>query len=79
VIEGETDPTSEHSIAGLVHCRSLGNRWQVTVAGASEETVSAIESLPVHVERVDVSFEDAVLAYLSRSRVGHSFYTGAAS
>ncbi|MCM2374817.1 ABC transporter ATP-binding protein [Aporhodopirellula aestuarii] len=79
VIDGDEDPTREHSMPGLVHCRSLGNRWHVTVADADEKTRQAIEQWNVNAESVEVSFEDAVLAYLSRSRVGHSFYTGAAS
>ncbi len=79
VVDSGDDPTINQSIPGLVHCRSLGNRWHVTIADPSDESRLAIEKLGGNVQSVDVSFEDAVLAYLSRSRVGHSFYTGAAS
>ena len=80
VLEVPHDPTNTRTIPGLVHCRPIGSRWHVTVANPDEETIVAIEQLQAaSVERVDVTFEDAVLAYLSRSRVGHSFYSGAAS
>lgn len=79
IVESTDDPTIDHTIPGMVHCRSLGSRWHITVADPSEATVQAIESIGARVESTDVSFEDAVLAYLSRSRVGHSFYTGATS
>ncbi len=80
VLEVPQDPTNTLTIPGLVHCRPIGSRWHVTVANPDAETAAAIERLQAaSVERVDVTFEDAVLAYLSRSRVGHSFYSGAAS
>lgn len=80
VLELPQDPTLSDMIPGLVHCRPVGNRWHVTVADPDAETSAAIGRLEaVSAERVEVTFEDAVLAYLSRSRVGHSFYTGAAS
>ncbi|TWT75134.1 ABC transporter ATP-binding protein [Allorhodopirellula solitaria] len=67
-------------IPRIVNCRPLGQRWQVTVVDPDEDTraaLSAIESRAM--EPADVTFEDAVLAYLSRSRVYHSFYTEDAS
>lgn len=79
VIDADEDPTLDHTIPGLVHCRSLGNRWQVTLADASAEAIEMIEQLPGGSEAVEVSFEDAVLAYLSRSRVEDSFYKRAVS
>jgi ABC-2 type transport system ATP-binding protein len=79
VVSAEKDPTTSQSIPGLVHCRSLGSRWHVTIADPSTASAQAIESIGSDIERVDVTFEDAVLAYLSRSRVGHSFYSGTAS
>lgn len=80
VLELPQDPTLSRTIPGLVHCRPVGGRWHVTIADPDEETTAAIERLQaISAEQVDVTFEDAVLAYLSRSRVGHSFYTGAAS
>jgi len=80
VLDVPQDPTIMRTIPGLVHCRPIGNRWHVTVADPDEETTAAMERLQAaSIERVEVTFEDAVLAYLSRSRVGHSFYSGAAS
>lgn len=80
VLELPQDPTIGRTIPGLVHCRPIGRRWHLTVADPDAETTAAIERLgAAGSERVEVTFEDAVLAYLSRSRVGHSFYTGAAS
>lgn len=80
VLDVPQDPTIMRTIPGLVHCRPIGNRWHVTVADPDEETTTAMERLQAaSIERVEVTFEDAVLAYLSRSRVGHSFYSGAAS
>ncbi len=79
VVNTDDDPIARHPIPGLVHCRSLGNRWLVTVADPTDLSREAIEGLGGGVQQVDVSFEDAVLAYLSRSRVDHSFFTGAAS
>jgi ABC-2 type transport system ATP-binding protein len=79
-LELPQDPTFSRSIPGLVYCRPVGSRWHVTVADPDEETTAAIERLQTTAsERLEVTFEDAVLAYLSRSRVGHSFYSGAAS
>ncbi|MGV3486818.1 MAG: ABC transporter ATP-binding protein [Planctomycetaceae bacterium] len=80
VIEMPENPLAGCTLPGIVQCRPLGSRWHVTVADPDAETEAAIQRLgAASAERVDVTFEDAVLAYLSRSRVGHSFYTGAAS
>ena len=80
LVDVPQDPTVNHTIPGLVHCRPVGSRWQITIADSIAETIAAIEGIgAVITEPVDVTFEDAVLAYLSRSRVGHSFYSGAAS
>lgn len=80
VLEVPQDPSVGRTVPGLVCCRELGSRWHITVADSDAETEAAIRRLDAaSAERVDVTFEDAVLAYLSRSRVGHSFYTGVAS
>ncbi len=80
VLEMAEDPTLVHDVPGLVHCRPLGSRWHLTIANPDHESASAIERLgAAAIEPVDVTFEDAVLAYLSRSRVDHSFYSGAES
>ncbi|MCA9190809.1 MAG: ABC transporter ATP-binding protein [Planctomycetales bacterium] len=79
IVHCEQNPLSQHSIPGLVHCRSLGNRWHITIADPSTEAMDTLETLAERLEPADVNFEEAVLAYLSRSRVGHSFYTGTES
>lgn len=64
-------------IPRCVNCRPLGERWQLTAVDPDDDTravLAAIES-----QSIEVSFEDAVLAYLSRSRVYHSFYAKDAS
>ncbi len=79
-LELPQDPTFTRTIPGLIHCRPVGPRWHVTVADPDAETTAAIERLGAgSAERLEITFEDAVLAYLSRSRVGHSFYRGVAS
>jgi ABC-2 type transport system ATP-binding protein len=74
------DPSLKQRIPRLVHARPIGQRWHLTVADPDDETEAAVSrggELPA--ERIDLTFEEIVLAYLSRSRVGHSFYTGAAT
>ena len=71
----ELPPASRviESIPGLIHSRALGGRTIVTVADADQETTAAIDRASNSpAESVDVTFEDAVLAYLSRSRNSNS-------
>ncbi len=68
------------SIPGLIQARALGGRTVVTVADPDQETAAAITRLSTsEPERLSVTFEDAVIAYLSRSRDSQSFlaHTGA--
>ncbi len=61
------------SIPGLVSSRPFGGRTIVTVADADQETQAAIDrATNTSPESVNVSFEDAVLAYLSRARTSNS-------
>ncbi len=74
----EIPPASRaiESIPGLIHTRSFGGRTIVTVADADQETNAAIERASASsAETVEVTFEDAVLAYLSRSRKSNSLLT----
>lgn len=62
-------------IPRMVNCRPLGDRWQITAVDPDQDTDNALAALGARsIEPVEMSFEDAVLAYLSRSRVYHSFY-----
>lgn len=62
------------SIPGLVNCRQRSGRTVVTVADPDQETHAAMQRVSLSpVEPLNVSFEDAVIAYLSRSRSGQSF------
>ena len=64
------------SIPGLVHTRPFGGRTIVTVADADQETTAAIERVSSSsAESMEITFEDAVLAYLSRSRKSNSLLT----
>lgn len=70
-------PASRYSelIPGLIHARPLGGRTVITVVDADQETESAIERVSQSAaERVNITFEDAVLAYLSRSRKSKSLF-----
>ncbi len=62
-------------IPRLVNCRPLGDRWQITVVDPDEDTSAALAAIDSRsTEPVEVTFDDAVLAYLSRSRVYYSFF-----
>ncbi len=69
------------AIPGLVQARPLGGRTVVTVADSDQETEAALARLSGsspdqnYLERLPVTFEDAVIAYLSRSRESQSFLT----
>ncbi len=70
-------PASRYSelIPGLIHARPLGGRTVITVVDADQETEAAIERVSqAAAERVNITFEDAVLAYLSRSRKSKSLF-----
>lgn len=64
------------AIPGLIEARKLGDRLQIAVADADEETLAAIDRLSKHSsERVDATLGDAVLAYLTRERGDGSFFS----
>ncbi|QEG42319.1 ABC transporter ATP-binding protein [Roseimaritima ulvae] len=65
---------SLRSIAGLIDSRRVGeSEYQITVADPDQETIAAIHRLDPAAERSDPSFDEAVVAYLSRHRRGSSF------
>lgn len=71
------DPVGPLSIPGLIYARRSSDAWHVVVADADEETTSALKRLePNSMLPIDVAFDDAVIAYLSRSRNSESFLTG---
>lgn len=85
-IDAPDSPTTDGSlntpvpIPRFVNCRPIGERWQLTVVDPDDDTQAALSAIASRsIEPVEVTFEDAVLAYLSRSRVYHSFYTEDAS
>ena len=62
------------SIPGLVHSRSLGGRTIITVADSDQETEAVLSRIGGDsIERLPISFDEAVIAYLSRSRASDSF------
>ena len=64
------------AIPGLIQARLLGGHTVVTVADPDQETTAAIARLSTtEPEQLAVTFEDAVIAYLSRSRNSQSFFT----
>ena len=64
-----------HSIPGLVFSKPLGDRTIVTIADSDEETEAALMRIGGHsVERLPITFGEAVTAYLSQSRENDSFF-----
>lgn len=62
------------SVPGLIQSRQFSGRTIVTVADPDQETLAAIERISnTPPETVEQNFEDAVIAYLSRSRSDESF------
>jgi ABC-2 type transport system ATP-binding protein len=77
-IESSSDPGIYGRIPGLIHSHRRSHSWVVTVANPNEATLSALEQLgAVSCEPVDITFEEAVIAYLARSRRSDTFLSGA--
>ncbi len=80
IVESPVNPSQGATIPRLIHSRPLGSRWHLTIADPDDDTESAIlHSGATSIEPIDMSFEDLVLSYLSRSRRDHSFYSGTTS
>lgn len=61
-------------IPGYVQSRIMGGHRILTIANASEETQTMLTRLGAIPEPNEVTFADAVLSFLSRSRIERSFY-----
>ena len=73
-IELDRDTIGSNTIPGLVHAFQIGNRWQFTVVDTDQETESALSRLGgSNLQRHDGSFDEGVIAYLSRTRHNGSF------
>jgi ABC-2 type transport system ATP-binding protein len=78
----EVPPASRaiHAIPGLVFAKQRGGRTIVTVADSDAETEAAMMRIGADsLERLPITFGEAVVAYLSQSRASDSFFanTGA--
>jgi ABC-2 type transport system ATP-binding protein len=70
------NPSVVAAIPGLIEARKLGDRLQLAIADADEETLAAIDRLSDQgSERVEATLGDAVLAYLTRERGDGSFFS----
>lgn len=66
------------AIPGLVHARKLSGRTLVTVADCDSETEAALNRVSEDTpQRMEMSFDEAVISYLSRSRGSQSFLSAA--
>ena len=76
VRDDQLDTKEVAAIPGLIEARKLGDRLQLTVADATDETLAAIDRMSGQsVDRVEATLSDAVLAYLTRERGDGSFFT----
>ena len=70
------NPERLQAIPGLIEARPIGDRFQVTIADADQETTAALDRLGAKtIEETDPTFADSVLAYLARNRSKTSFLT----
>jgi ABC-2 type transport system ATP-binding protein len=73
-LELDEDARSLPSIPGLVHVRRVGRRWTLTIVDMDSEAESMLSQLGGHtLVRNPTAFNDAAMAYLSRSRGSSSF------
>lgn len=56
------------SISGVIDYREFGDQYQIMVADPDQDTEAAIHRLDNAAQRVDTTFDEAVISYLSRSR-----------
>ncbi len=71
------EPTGPLPIPGLIYARRMSDAWHVVVADADEETTAALQRLgATSMLPMEVAFDDAIIAYLSRSRKSESFLLG---
>ena len=73
-VELDQTTIAPNTIPGLVHAFPIGNRWQFTVVDSDQETESALSRLGgSNLQRHDGSFDEGIVAYLSRTRHHGSF------
>lgn len=64
------------TIPGLIHARPMSGKTILTIADFDQDTEAAIERICNGTpERLPMSFDEAVVAYLSRSRQSDSFFS----
>ncbi len=64
------------TIPGVISLRKLAGRTLVTIADFDEETRAALERVSQDSpQQVDITFEDAVISYLSRTPGSNAFPT----
>ncbi len=73
-LETDEDTTQLGAIPGLVHSRRIGRRWTISVLDMNAESDAALSRLGCQaLDRTPSAFNDAMMAYLSRSRGSSSF------
>lgn len=72
-VDGKANLSALRPIPGLIHSRRLSGQWIVTIAGTDELTQSTLEQLGLSFEPAASSFEDSIMAYLSRERSVKTF------
>jgi len=72
--EMDEDTTELSGIPGLIHSRRVGRRWTISILDRNSETDAALSRLGCNAfDCTQTAFNDAVVAYLSRSRASNSF------
>ena len=74
-IEADVVDTAQLSaVPGLIEARRIGERYQLSIADADEETRVELERISANsIEEIDPTFADSVLAYLAGHRRESSF------
>ena len=73
-LEMDDDKTQLGAIPGLVNARRVGRRWTLSILDLNAEAEAILSQLGcTEFDRSESAFNDAVMAYLSRSRGNNSF------
>lgn len=78
----ECDEDTKHlpAIPGLIHARRVGRRWTISILDMNSEAEATLSQLGWDaIDRSQTAFNDAVMAYLSRSRGNESFLSKTSS
>jgi ABC-2 type transport system ATP-binding protein len=79
-LELDEDTTQLGAIPGLIYARRVGRRWTLSILDMNAETQAILSRLGCReFDRTETAFNDAVMAYLSRSRGNASFLSKAPS